>query len=198
VTLGVDVIFMNTRPVWNREQLLFRLAVGALAVSGLVALRLLRWWLSWRQEIADGVPSTGRMRRFAAYGAAIAVGIGVACWRAEQKRAERIAAMARAMEAMPKTVEADVSLADLERSMKTAPVFLYIGSDEEKHHFLDESQPQTIRLFRLGRKEWEPPKVLDLDDELDVPVVFRDGKLTCLHPEKPREVDPDPGIGDDH
>src|SRR5439155_18613297 len=91
---------------------------------------------------------------------------------------------------------ADVTLAELKSAMKAVPRFRYIGSDEEKHHFLDRSRPRTVRIFRLDRTEWEPPKVLDLDDDLGYPVAFGDGKLIGLDPEKTEELDPAPGIGE--
>jgi hypothetical protein len=193
VTLMVAAIFMATQPARTREQLLFRLAVGAAAFVGVIAIRLVRLWLSWRQGKASGLGSSGRLKQIALYGLAIAIGLGVALWQAEQKRARRAAAIARIMANMPKQVEADVSLAELERNTKGVARFQYVGSDPEKHHFLDDSQPKVLRIFRIDRKEWQPSKILDVEDDLSTPVAFRDGKLTCLEPEKMEGVDPDPG-----
>src|SRR5262249_50805483 len=121
----------------------------------------------------SGLSSSGRLKRFALYG--LCIGVGVAHWRTEQQRAQRAAAIAKIMAEMPKYVEADASLADLERETKAVPRFQYVGSDPEKHHFLDDSQPKVMRIFRIDRKEWQPPKVLDVEDELATPVAFRDG-----------------------
>jgi hypothetical protein len=188
--LGVDALFIMSRPAATREQLLFRLGVGVAAFVGVLAIRLSRLWLSWRQGVASGVGPSGRLKTFAIDGVGIAIGLGVAQWQAQQKRAERAAAMARLMAMMPKTVEADISLAELERETKDVPRFHYIGSDPEKHHFLDESRPKLLRFFRVDRKEWAPPNVLDADPDISIPVAFRDGKLICLEPEK---VEPDAG-----
>jgi hypothetical protein len=196
VALGVDLMFMMTRPAATREQRIFRVAVGAAALAGIAAIRVSRAWLSWRQDIASGLPATRRLRPYLAYGAAIAVGLGVAHWQREQKRAERAEALAKAMRAMPKFIEADVSLTELEAATKAIPQLRYYGSDEEKHYFLDTSRPRTVRTFRVDRKEWAPPKVLDPEGDLAFPVAFREGKLTCLDPDKPEQLDPDVWIGD--
>ena len=68
--------------------------------------------------------------------------------------------------------------------------FSYIGSDPEKHHFLDDSRPKVLRIFLLDRKEWQPPRVVDVEDDLATPVAFRDGKLVCLEPDKIGQADP--------
>jgi hypothetical protein len=62
--------------------------------------------------------------------------------------------------------------------------------------YLDDSAPRIVRSFRLGRKDWAPPKLLELDDERNYLVAFRDGKLIALDAGKPEVLGLELGTGE--
>jgi hypothetical protein len=195
-TLLVDAVLLFVRRTATREQLLLQIAVGAVAMCGIFAVRASRWWLSWRQGVASGVPFTGPLRRLAIGAIFLAAGIGFGFWRAQERRAERDAALAKLMAAMPKQIQSDVSLAELKEATQDVPRFRYIGSDEKKHHFIDTSRRRIIRIFRVDRNEWTPPKVLAEDEDESYVVGFRDGKLVALNAGQPEGIDGDLDMDD--
>lgn len=183
------------RPAVTREQSQFRLALFAGSFVGLGAVRLLRWWLSWRRGGVAGPRTADLMGKVALYAVMLAAGIGAVRWQMDQQRARWAAAVARAQAMRPKVVTTDVTLAELERATRGFQRFEYVGSDDKSHRFIayDRIPPRTIRILQLGRTEWQPDRPIDFEEDESIPVGFRDGKLTCLEPEGPGVAEPDAG-----